>query len=149
MTPLEQLEPLVGTELGVSDWMTITQDRIDRFTEATDDPQWIHIDPERAATGPFGATIAQGYLTMSLLVPLGAQIPLPLDTAPRMGVNYGLDRLRFPSPVRVNSRIRARAVLAGVEEVPGGIQVRRTVTVEIEGGDKPAAVAETVTRLYF
>jgi acyl dehydratase len=149
MTPLSQLEPLVGTELGVSDWMLITQDRIDRFTEATDDPQWIHIDPERAAAGPFGATIAQGYLTMSLLVPLGAQIPLPLDTAPRMGVNYGLDRLRFPAPVRVNSRIRARAVLAGVEEVPGGIQVRRTVTVEIEGADKPAAVAETVTRLFF
>jgi acyl dehydratase len=149
MTPLSQLEPLVGTELGVSDWMLITQDRIDRFTEATDDPQWIHIDPERAAAGPFGATIAQGYLTMSLLVPLGAQIPLPLDTAPRMGVNYGLDRLRFPAPVRVNSRIRARAVLSGVEEVAGGIQVRRTVTVEIEGEDKPAAVAETVTRLYF
>lgn len=149
MTPLEQLQPLIGTELGVSDWMLVTQDRIDRFTEATDDLYWIHIDPERAAAGPFGATIAQGYLTMSLLVPLGAQIPLPLDTAPRMGVNYGLDRLRFPSPVRVNSRIRARAVLGGVEEVPGGVQVRRTVTVEIEGEEKPAAVAETVTRLYF
>jgi acyl dehydratase len=149
MTPLEQLEPLVGTELGTSEWMTITQDRIDLFTEATDDPQWIHIDPERAAKGPFGATIAQGYLTMSLLVPLGAQIPLPLDSPPRMAVNYGLDRLRFPAPVLVGSRIRARAVLAGVEEVAGGIQVRRTVTVEIDGGTKPAAVAETVTRLYF
>ena len=149
MTPLEQLEPLVGTELGTSEWMTITQDRINRFTEATDDPQWIHIDPERAKAGPFGATIAQGYLTMSLLVPLGAQIPLPLDTQPRMAVNYGLDRLRFPAPVRVDSRIRARAVLAGVEEVAGGIQVRRTVTIEIDGEAKPAAVADTVTRLYF
>ncbi|MGF1668757.1 MAG: MaoC family dehydratase [Acidimicrobiia bacterium] len=149
MTPLERLAPLVGTELGTSEWMTITQDRINLFTEATDDPQWIHIDPERAATGPFGATIAQGYLTMSLLVPLGAQIPLPLDTTPRMAVNYGLDRLRFPAPVRVDSRIRAVVSLAGVEEVAGGIQVRRTVTIEIEGEPKPAAVAETVTRLYF
>jgi acyl dehydratase len=145
---IEQLEPLVGTELGVSDWLVVTQERIERFTEATDDPQWIHLDAERAAAGPFGATIAQGYLTMSLLVTLGAQIPLPLDPPPRMAVNYGLDRLRFPAPVRVNSRIRARSVLTGVEEVPGGIQVRRTMTVEIEGGDKPAAVAATITRLY-
>ena len=149
MTPLEQLEPLVGTQLGVSDWMTITQDRIDLFTRATDDPQWIHIDPDRAARGPFGATIAQGYLTMSLIVPLAGQIPLPLADPPRMGVNYGLDRLRFPAPVRVNSRIRAVVSLLGVEEVAGGIQVRRTVIIEIEGEPKPAAVAETVTRLYL
>jgi acyl dehydratase len=154
MTPLEQLEPLVGTELGVSEWMTITQDRIDRFTEATDDPQWIHVDPVRAAAGPFGATIAQGYLTMSLIVPLSAEVPLPVDRQPRMGVNYGLDRLRFPAPVKVNSRLRARISLLGVEEVGGGeagggLQVRRNVTIEIEGGAKPAAVAETVTRLYY
>ncbi len=149
MTPLEQLEPLTGTILGVSDWMTVSQDRIDLFTKATDDPQWIHIDPERAAAGPFGATIAQGYLTMSLIVPLAGQVPLPLAEPPRMGVNYGLDRLRFPAPVRVNSRIRAVVSLLGVEEVAGGIQVRRNVTIEIEGEPKPAAVAETVTRLYI
>lgn len=149
MTPLEQLEPLVGTELGVSEWMIITQERIDRFTQATDDPQWIHVDPVRSAAGPFGATIAQGYLTMSLIVPLSAQVPLPVDQQPRMGVNYGLDRLRFPAPVKVNSRLRARVSLLGVEEVGGGLQVRRNVTIEIEGGAKPAAIAETVTRLYY
>ncbi|MDH4117801.1 MAG: MaoC family dehydratase [Acidimicrobiia bacterium] len=147
MGTLEQLEAMIGSELGVSDWMTITQDRINLFTRATDDPQWIHIDPERAAAGPFGATIAQGYLTMSLIVPLTSQISLPVDA--RMSINYGLDRLRFPAPVRVGSRIRARVILAGAEAVTGGVQVRRTVTIEIDGEDKPAAVAETVTRLYL
>ena len=149
MTPLEQLQDLVGTELGASDWMTIDQERIDLFTEATDDPQWIHIDPERAASGPFGATIAQGYLTMSLMVPLGAQVPLPLDETPRMSINYGLDRLRFPAPVRVDSRIRARVELLSAEDTGKGLEVRRRITMEIEGSDKPAAVADTVTRLFF
>jgi acyl dehydratase len=149
MTPLEELQATVGTELGVSDWMTIDQDRINRFTEATDDPQWIHIDPERAAAGPFGTTIAQGYLTMSLLVPLTSQVPLPVSTTPRMVVNYGLDRLRFPSPVRVGSRIRVRVEMLDVSETGNGIQVKRRATVEIGGEDKPAAVAETLTRVFF
>ncbi len=149
MTPIEQLQHLVDTELVVSDWMTIDQDRIDMFTRATDDPQWIHIDPERAAVGPFGSTIAQGYLTMSLLVPLSSQVPLPLDTAPKMAINYGLERLRFPTPVKVGSRIRARVRLLDVTETGNGLQVRRRVTVEIEGSDKPGAVADTLSRLYF
>jgi acyl dehydratase len=149
MTPLEELQATVGTELGVSDWITIDQARINRFTEATDDPQWIHIDPERAAAGPFGTTIAQGYLTMSLLVPLTSQIPLPVSSEPRMAVNYGLDRLRFPAPVRVDSRIRVRVEMLEVSETGAGIQVKRRATVEIEGEDKPAAVAETLTRLFF
>lgn len=149
MTPFEELRKAVGTELGVSEWMTIDQDRINRFTEATDDPQWIHIDPERAAAGPFGTTIAQGYLTMSLLVPLGSQVPLPGSSTPRLVVNYGLDRLRFPSPVRVDSRIRARIEMLEVAEAGDGIQVKRKVTIEIDGEDKPAAVAETLTRVFY
>lgn len=149
MTPFEELRKAVGTELGVSEWMTIDQDRINRFTEATDDPQWIHIDPERAAAGPFGTTIAQGYLTMSLLVPLGSQVPLPVSSTPRLVVNYGLDRLRFPSPVRVDSRIRARIEMLEVAEAGDGIQVKRKVTIEIDGEDKPAAVAETLTRVFY
>lgn len=149
MTNLERLAGLVGTELGTSGWLEITQQRIDRFTEATDDHQWIHIDPERAAAGPFGATIAQGYLTLSLTVPLAAQAPLPLDPPPRMTVNYGLDRVRFPAPVRVGSRVRARVELTGVEEVAGGLQVRRRVTMEIEGEERPAMVADTVSRLVW
>ena len=149
MTPLEELQSAVGTELGVSEWMLIDQARINRFTEATDDPQWIHIDEERAAAGPFGATIAQGYLTMSLLVPLTSEIPLPVSTKPRMVVNYGLDRLRFPSPVRVDSRVRARVDMLDVSDTGNGIQLKRKVTVEIEGEDKPAAVAETLTRVFY
>jgi acyl dehydratase len=149
VTALEQLRSRVGTELGVSEWMTITQDRIDLFTEATDDHQWIHIDPAAAAQGPFGTTIAQGYLTMSLIVPLTAGISLDLDPPARMSINYGLDRLRFPSPVRVDSRIRARVTLGVVEEVSGGIQVSRHVEIEIEGEPKPALVADTLTRLVF
>lgn len=149
MNPLEQLEQLVGTEIGVSDWLTIDQDRIDMFTRATDDPQWIHIDPVRAAGGPFGTTIAQGYLTMSLMVPLSSQVPLPLDPEPRMAINYGLDRLRFPAPVKVGSRIRARVELLDATETGNGLQVRRRVTVEIDDSDKPGAVADTVSRLFF
>jgi acyl dehydratase len=129
--------------------MKITQDRIDRFTEATDDPQWIHVDRERAADGPYGTTIAQGYLTMSLLVPLTSQVPLPLEEPPRMAVNYGLDRLRFPHHVPEGSRIRARVTLLDVSETGQGLDIRRRATVEIDGVEKPAAVADTVTRLFF
>ena len=145
---MDTLQPLLGTELGVSGWWDITQDRIDRFADATDDHQWIHVDRERAAAGPFGTTIAHGFLTLSLVVAMTAEVPLPVDP-PRMGINYGLDRVRFITPVPVGSRIRARVVLAGAEEVPGGVQVKRTVTVELEGSEKPAMVAETLTRLVY
>ena len=146
---IEQLGRLIGRRLGPSDWLEIGQDRIDSFTRATDDPQWIHIDPVRAATGPFGTTIAQGYLTMSLMVPLTAQIPLPLDPPPTMAINYGLDRLRFPAPVPCGSRVRAWVEVKDVSEVPGGAQIVRLVTIEVEHSDKPALVAETVTRLLW
>ena len=146
---IDQLRQLVGGRLGPSDWIEIGQDRIDSFTRATDDPQWIHIDPVRAAAGPFGTTIAQGYLTMSLMVPLTAQIPLPLDPPPTMAINYGLDRLRFPAPVPSGSRVRAWVEVTEANEVPGGAQIVRLVTIEVEHSDKPALVAETVTRLLW
>lgn len=145
---LQGLRERVGTELGVSAWMEITQERVDAFADATDDHQYIHVDPERAAQTPFGGTIAHGYLTLSLVVPLADQVEVDVGD-PRMGVNYGLDRVRFPAPVPVGSKIRARVVLDSVEEVPGGIHMKRTVTMEIEGSDKPGMVAETLTRLYY
>lgn len=148
MSAIDTLQRLVGTELGVSGWWEITQDRIDRFADATDDHQWIHVDRERAAAGPFGTTIGHGFLTLSLVVPMTAEVPLPVDP-PRMAINYGLDRVRFITPIPAGGRIRARVVLAAVEEVPGGVQVKRTVTVELEGAEKPAMVAETLTRLVY
>lgn len=146
---IDQLRQLVGRRLGPSDWLEIGQDRIDSFTRATDDPQWIHMDPVRAASGPFGTTIAQGYLTMSLMVPLTAQIPLPLDPPPTMAINYGLDRLRFPTPVPSGSRVRAWYEVTAMSEVPGGAQIVRLVNIELEASEKPALVAETVTRLLW
>jgi len=146
---IDQLRQLVGRRLGPSDWIEMSQDRIDSFTRATDDPQWIHIDPVRAAGGPFGTTIAQGYLTMSLMVPLTAQIRLPLDPPPTMAINYGLERLRFPSPVPSGSRVRAWFEVTDVSQVPGGAQIVRLVTIEVEGSMKPVLVAETVTRLLW
>jgi len=145
---LQGLRDRVGGELGVSDWMEMTQGRVNAFADATDDHQFIHVDPERAAQTPFGGTVAHGYLTLSLVVPLAAQVEMDVGS-PRMGINYGLDRVRFPAPVPVGSRIRARVALDAVDEVPGGIHMKRTVTMEIEGGDKPAMVAETLTRLYY
>ena len=139
---------LVGTEIGVSDWMQITQDRIDAFADATDDHQWIHIDRDRAATSPFGGTIAHGFLTLSLTVALSDQVPLEVGS-PVMGINYGLEKVRFPAPVPVGSRIRARVGLVAVTDVEGGIQLNRQVTIEVEGTEKPAMVAETVSRLYY
>lgn len=144
----EHLRALVGTEVGVSDWLEITQERVDSFARATDDLQWIHIDPERARRGPFGGTIAHGFLTLSLIVPLAAQVPMDVGE-PRMAINYGLDRVRFPAPVPVGSKIRARVAVASVNEVPGGVQVNRTVTMEIEGTEKPAMVADTIVRYYY
>ncbi|HEY7468112.1 MAG TPA: MaoC family dehydratase [Acidimicrobiia bacterium] len=142
------LQQLVGTEIGVSDWLEISQDRVDAFADATDDHQWIHIDQEKAAAGPFGGTIAHGFLTLSLTVTLSSQVELDVGS-PRMAINYGLEKVRFPAPVPVGSRIRARVGLVSVADVEGGIQVNRQVTIEVEGTEKPAMVAETVSRYYY
>jgi acyl dehydratase len=137
----------VGDAFGPSSWVEITQERIDAFAEATGDHQWIHVDPERAKAGPFGTTIAHGYLTLSLL-PMASSEVVPRDPAVRMGVNYGLNRVRFPSPVPSGSRVRASFRIDEVDEADWGIQVTMTATVEREGGDKPACVAELVFRHY-
>ncbi|MBL8345864.1 MAG: MaoC family dehydratase [Rubrivivax sp.] len=143
---LSDLQPLVGQPLGLSDWLIVDQKRIDLFAEATDDHQWIHVDPVSAAAGPFGATVAHGFLTLSLLPPLFAS-GFHIDGI-RMGINYGLNRVRFPAPVRVGSRLRGRFKLLAYEPLEGGAQLTVEVTVEIEGSDKPACVAESVSRRY-
>ncbi|MFB7028673.1 MaoC family dehydratase [Streptomyces sp. NPDC057242] len=146
-TSAEELRAGVGEQLGHSDWLEVDQKRIDLFAEATGDHQWIHVDPERAAAGPFGTTIAHGYLTLSLLPVFVPQV-LAVEGV-RMGINYGTEKVRFPAPVPVGSRLRATAVLAKVEEVAGGVQVTAAVTVEREGSEKPVCVAESVSRYYF
>ena len=146
-TSAEELKAAVGESLGYSDWLEVDQKRIDLFAEATGDHQWIHVDPEKAAAGPFGTTIAHGYLTLSLLPLLVPQI-LRVDHV-KMGVNYGTNKVRFPAPVPVGSRLRATAALREVTEVGGGVQVAAAVVVEREGGDKPVCVAESVSRYYF
>ncbi|MEA1903486.1 MAG: MaoC family dehydratase [Actinomycetota bacterium] len=145
---LERLQGLVGTETGVSDWMEISQERVNAFADATEDHQFIHVDEEMAKQTPFGGTIAHGFLTLSLSVALGADVPLDVGNF-KMAINYGLDKVRFPAPVPVGSRIRQRVSLTGVEAVPGGIHVVQTMTTEIEGQEKPAMVAERLTRLYY
>jgi acyl dehydratase len=143
----DELRAAVGKSLGASDWLAIEQPRIDLFAEATDDHQWIHVDVERAKSGPFGAPIAHGYLTLSLVNAFLPQlISVPTAT---MGVNYGCNKVRFPAPVPVGSRIRAVGEIAEAEPVPGGVQVVVRVSIEIEGGAKPACVAETVSRFLF
>ena len=144
MAVIDELTARVGEEIGVGDWVTVTQEQIDGFADATGDHQWIHVDRDRAAEGPFGATIAHGFLVLSLIPAIAPTIDLPV----RMGINYGLDRVRFTAPVRVGSRLRARAVLRGVKEAAGGVQLNSDVTIEMEGSDKPACVAETITLLY-
>ena len=147
-TSAEELRAGVGEQLGQSDWLEVDQKRIDLFADATGDHQWIHVDPERAAAGPFGRTIAHGYLTLSLLPALVPQI-MRVEGM-KMGINYGTNKVRFPSPVPVGSRLRASAVLTEVTDAGGGgVQVTATVTVEREGGDKPVCVAESVSRYYF
>jgi acyl dehydratase len=136
---------LVGRELGPTDWLEVDQDRIDTFARATDDPQWIHVDPVRAAEGPFGTTIAHGYLTLSLCVPLMSRT-LGL-TGYRMGINYGVNRVRFPAPLPSGSRIRGRFTVQSVDEVEGGEQGVVLATIEREGADKPVCVAELVVRM--
>ncbi|MFD7846323.1 MaoC family dehydratase [Nocardia sp. NPDC059764] len=140
----DALRAAAGTELGVSDWITVDQQRIDTFADATDDHQWIHVDAARAAAGPYGRTIAHGFLTLSLVVPMTGQIMTV--SAANMAINYGLDKVRFINPVLVDSRIRGRLTLDTVTDIPGGVQAVRTMTVEIEGADKPACIAESIAR---
>jgi acyl dehydratase len=142
---LDQLARMAGEELGTSEWLEIDQDRVDRFAEATGDHQWIHVDVERAASGPFGGTIAHGYLTLSLIPFLGAQV-FALET-PGAKLNYGVNKVRFPHPVRVGSRIRDHVIMGEVTELPAGRQITLRHTLEIEGQAKPACVAETVVLL--
>ena len=136
----------VGDTFGPSSWIEIPQSKIDAFAEATGDHQWIHVDPERAKDGPFGSTIGHGYLTLSLL-PVASYEVIPRGEE-RMSINYGLNRVRFPAPVLVDSRLRASFEVASVDEFEGGAQVTMTATVEREGGDKPVCVAEVVFRYY-
>ncbi|MFI0258021.1 MaoC family dehydratase [Streptomyces sp. NPDC017056] len=144
---LDELRNAVGEDLGPSDWLEIDQKRIDLFADATGDHQWIHVDPERAAAGPFGTTIAHGYLTLALLPTLVPRLMRVEGVT--MGINYGVDKVRFPATVPVGSRLRATARIAGVTEVSGGVQLATTVTVEREGGDKPVCVAQTLSRFYL
>ena len=143
---LADLAACVGQEIGCSDWLQIEQQRIDQFAQATSDHQWIHIDPVRAAAGPFGTPIAHGFLTLSLLPHL-FESAFAIDDV-RMGVNYGLNRVRFMSPVPVGSRLRGRFKLLGYEPLEGGAQLTAQATIELEGASKPACVAETVSRRY-
>jgi acyl dehydratase len=144
---LAEVKALAGQDLGHTDWMAITQNRVDTFADATDDHQWIHVDAERARTGPFGATIAHGYLTLSLIIPLFSEL-LEIQGV-RMSVNYGLEKVRFPSPVPVGSKIRLRATVVSVHEVAGdGVQMRVDGTIEIDGSAKPACVAQAIYRHY-
>jgi acyl dehydratase len=140
------LEKLVGEHLGYSEWHEITQEQVNLFADATGDHQWIHVDVERAKAGPFGGPIAHGYLTLSLAPTLLTEI-MHVDGI-TMGINYGLNKLRFPSPVPVGSKLRAGARLASIEPVSGGVQVTLEATFEIEGGSKPVCVAEILFRYY-
>jgi len=148
-TSVEDLKSAVGEELGTTEWLTVHQSRVDRFAEATDDHQWIHVDEGRAKDGPFGGTIAHGYLTLSLLPRFTWELYTIEGT--KAGINYGLNRVRFIHPVRVGSRIRSTATLTTVDEVPSGAQlvVSHRVDVEVEGTPKPACVAETISRVLF
>ena len=143
---LRDLQALVGRELGVSDWITVDQHRIDLFAEATNDHQWIHVDPVRAAAGPFGGTIAHGFLTLSLLPELFAT-GFAIDDV-RMGVNYGLNRVRFPAPVPAGSRLRGHFRLMSYEPIDGGAQLIVECTMELGGSPKPACVVQSVSRRY-
>lgn len=144
-TAFDELAAAAGEVLGTSEWLEIDQDRVDRFADATGDHQWIHVDAERAAAGPFGGTIAHGYLTLALLPFLGSQV-FSLDT-PGAKLNYGVNKVRFPRPVPVGSRVRVTVSVNEVTDVPAGKQLTLGHVVEIEGADKPACVAETVVLL--
>jgi len=143
---VDELRAAAGTHVGASDWMTVDQSRVDTFADATEDHQWIHVDPEKAKDGPFGGPIAHGFLTLSLLSHLLAQV-YRIDGT-KMGINYGLNRVRFTAPVPVGSQVRGNVELADVADVTGGVQLTTKVTVEIAGSERPALVAEWVTRQY-
>jgi acyl dehydratase len=143
---LSELQGLVGQEIGVSDWITVDQQRIDLFAQSTGDHQWIHVDPVRAAKGPFGTTIAHGFLTLSLLPEMSATA-FDVEDA-HMGVNYGLNKVRFTAPVPVDSRVRGRFKLMAYEPFEGGALITSQVTMEREGSDKPVCVAESLARRY-
>lgn len=145
-TTIAELPGLVGAEIGISDWLTVSQERIDTFADASDDHQWIHVDPERAAAGPFGGTIAHGFLTLSLFIPLWQSL-LEITDA-KTFVNYGLDKVRFTSPVPAGSRIRLVATLTSVSEVGGGHQLHVSGVIELEGQERPAVVIEFLSRVY-
>lgn len=137
----------VGEKLGPTDWMIVEQERINQFADATDDHQWIHVDPGKAADGPFGACIAHGYLTLSLVNKFLPKLIEVQNTT--MGVNYGCDKVRFPNTVKVKQRIRGSGEILGVEEKPGAVQATVRISVEVEGEDRPACVADTISRFYF
>ena len=141
---LDEFVAAEGSQLGPTDWLEVTQERVNLFADATDDHQWIHVDPERAANGPFGGTIAHGLLTLSLLPHFTHQLYTVDNVA--MAINYGYNKVRFITPVRVGAKVRARAEIAKVDQLDGAVQATVTVTVEIEGSDKPAAVAESIVR---
>ncbi len=146
LTGIDQVKGHVGQEIGVSDWHLVTQERIDAFADVTGDHQFIHVDPERAKETPFGGTIAHGYYTLSLAPKLSDEIMSFEGFA--FGVNYGLNRVRFPAPLPVGQKVRMRATLASVDEIPGGVQATLNLTFEVEGGEKPVCVAESLVRLY-
>jgi acyl dehydratase len=147
LSSIRELEGRIGEEIGVSPWQEITQERIDTFAKAIDDFQWIHVDRERAKASPFGGTIAHGFLTLSILSHL-AERTFSFSER-KMGINYGLNRVRFTSPVKSSSRVRARFTLAGYDKLEGGVQITWNVTVEIENSEKPALIAEWIGRHYF
>ncbi|MGE5621961.1 MAG: MaoC family dehydratase [Bacillota bacterium] len=148
ISSVEELKSLIGQEVAVTDWVEITQERVNMFADATGDHQWIHIDVERSRReSPYGGTIAHGFLTLSLLPMLmTSAVSVPMA---KMGVNYGLNKVRFPAPVPAGSKVRARMALQEVEDIEGGAQITWKVTIEREGGDKPACVAESIARLYW
>ena len=146
LTGLEEIKAHEGKELGVSDWLLVTQEAIDQFAEVTGDHQWIHVDVDRAKDSPFGGTIAHGYFTLSLAPRFSYELFSFEGLA--FGVNYGLNRVRFPAPMPVGARVRMRATLASVEEITGGAQLTTELTFEREGGEKPVCVAESLTRIY-
>jgi acyl dehydratase len=146
LTGIDQVREYVGKELGVSEWHEVTQEAIDEFARVTGDDQWIHIDPERAKDTPFGGTIAHGYYTLSL-APKFSYAMFSLEGF-AFGVNYGLNRVRFPAPMPVGGKVRMRATLAAVDDIPGGAQITTTLTFEREGGEKPVCVAESLARVY-
>ena len=143
---LADMQPMVGQEIAISDWITITQERINQFAEATGDHQWIHVDAERAKNSPFKSTIAHGFLTLSL-IPSFSEPSIKVKSI-KMGVNYGLNKVRFTNPVKVDSRVRGRFVLKAFDPIEGGAQITMSVTVEIEGQAKPACIAESISRRF-